>query len=107
MGIYHGKRGSGVSVEAKVRPGAVTTLGVTQTGDGRLKFNISEGEAIDAPILLNGNTSTHIRFSQKPAEYMDRWFQEAPTHHLALSVGHNAELFKKIAELMDIPYAIY
>lgn len=29
MGVYHGKRGSGVSVEAKVRPGAVTTLGVT------------------------------------------------------------------------------
>ncbi len=107
MGVYHGKRGSGVSVEAKVRPGAVTTLGVTQTGDGKLKFNISEGEAIDAPILLNGNTSTHIRFRQKPAEYMDRWFTEAPTHHLALSVGHNAGLFKKIAELMNIPYAIY
>lgn len=107
MGVYHGKRGSGVSVEAKVRCGAVTTLGVTQTGDGRLKFNISEGEAIDAPILLNGNTSTHIRFSLPPAEYMDRWFVEAPTHHLALSVGHNAGLFSKIAELMNIPYAIY
>lgn len=107
MGVYHGKRGSGVSVEAKVRPGNVTTLGVTQTGDGRLKFNISEGEAIDAPILLNGNTSTHIRFAQKPAEYMDRWFVEAPTHHLALSVGHNAGLFTKIAQLMDIPYTVY
>ncbi|MEG2286495.1 MAG: L-fucose/L-arabinose isomerase family protein [Ruthenibacterium sp.] len=62
MGVYHGKRGSGVSVEAKVQPGPVTTLGVTQTGDGRLKLNISEGEAIDAPILMNGNTSTHVRF---------------------------------------------
>lgn len=107
MGVYHGKRGSGVSVEAKVRPGAVTTLGVTQTGDGRLKFNISEGEAIAAPILLNGNTSTHIRFAEKPAEYMDKWFVEAPTHHLALSVGHNAGLFKKVAELMNIPYSIF
>lgn len=107
MGVYHGKRGSGVSVEAKVRPGAVTTLGVTQTGDGKLKFNISEGEAISAPILLNGNTSTHIRFSDKPAEYMDKWFVEAPTHHLALSVGHNAGLFKKIAQMMNIPYAIF
>ena len=38
---------------------------------------------------------------------MDRWFVEAPTHHLALSVGHNAGLFKKIAELMNIPYAVY
>ena len=107
MGVYHGKRGSGVSVEAKVRPGAVTTLGVTQTGNGKLKFNISEGEAIDAPILLNGNTSTHIRFADKPAEYMDKWFAEAPTHHLALSVGHNAGLFKKIAELMNIPYTVF
>ncbi len=107
MGVYHGKRGSGVSVEAKVRPGAVTTLGITQTRDGRLKFNISEGEAIDAPILLNGNTSTHIRFGCKPVEYMDKWFMEAPTHHLALSVGKNAGLFRKIAELMDIPYAVY
>lgn len=107
MGVYHGKRGSGVSVEAKVRPGAITTLGITQTGDGRLKFNISEGEAIDAPILLNGNTSTHIRFAEKPAEYMDKWFAQAPTHHLALSIGHNAALFAKVAQLMDIPYAIF
>ena len=27
MGVYHGKRGSGVSVEAHVKPGPVTTLG--------------------------------------------------------------------------------
>lgn len=107
MGVYHGKRGSGVSVEAKVNPGPVTTLGVTQTKDGRLKFNISEGEAIDAPILLNGNTSTHICFGKKPAEYMDQWFVEAPTHHLALSIGHNAGLFIKIAQLFDIPYAVF
>ena len=107
MGVYHGKRGSGVSVEAKVRSGPVTTLGVTQTGDGKLKFNISEGEAIEAPILLNGNTSTHIRFDCPPAEYMDKWFAEAPTHHLALSVGHNAGLFQKIARLLDIPYAVF
>ncbi len=107
MGVYHGKRGSGVSVEAKVQPGPVTTLGVTQTGDGRLKFNISEGEAIDAPILLNGNTSTHIRFSKDPAEYMDDWFANAPTHHLAMSVGHNAGLFIKVAKLLDIPYSVF
>lgn len=107
MGVYHGKRGNGVSVEAKVHPGPVTTIGITQTGDGRLKMNISEGEAIDAPILRNGNTMTHIRFAQPPANYMDRWFTEAPTHHLALSVGHNAALFAKVAELLDIPYSIF
>ena len=107
MGVYHGKRGSGVSVEAKVKPGPITTLGVTQTGDGKLKFNISEGEAIDAPILLNGNTSTHIRFGENPVGYMDAWFREAPTHHLALSVGHNKDLFLKIADLLKIPASVF
>lgn len=106
LGVYHGKRGSGVSVEAKVRPGPVTTLGVTQTVDGRLKLIISEGEAIDAPILMNGNTSTHVRFGRDPAAYMDRWFAEAPTHHCALSVGHNAGLFQKVAQLLDLPCAV-
>ncbi|MFV0528745.1 MAG: arabinose isomerase [Lachnospiraceae bacterium] len=106
MGVYHGKRGSGVSVEAKVRPGAVTTLGVTQTIEGRLKLVISEGEAIDAPILMNGNTSTHIRFAKNPAEYMDAWFLEAPTHHLALSVGKNADVFFKVAQMLGIEYAV-
>lgn len=107
MGVYHGKRGSGVSVEAKVQPGPVTTLGVTQTIDGRLKLNISEGEAVDAPILMNGNTSTHVRFAKPPAEYMDAWFAQAPTHHCALSVGHNAALFVKVAQLLGLPYAVF
>lgn len=107
MGVYHGKKGSGVSVEAKVIAGAITTLGVTQTVDGRLKFNISEGEAVDAPILMNGNTSTHVRFHEKPADYMDKWFAEAPTHHLALSIGHNVGVFEKVAKLLDIPYAVF
>jgi L-arabinose isomerase len=55
---------------------------------------------------MNGNTSTHIRFAKDPVEYMDRWFAEAPTHHLALSVGHNAGLFEKTARLLDIPYSV-
>ncbi len=42
-----------------------------------------------------------------PAQYMDKWFAEAPTHHLALSVGHNAGLFGKIAQLLEIPHAVF
>ena len=107
MGIYHGKRGSGVSVEANVKQGPVTTLGVSQRVDGKLKLNISEGEAVDAPTLMNGNTATHVRFPEKPVEYMDKWFTEVPTHHMALSVGHNADVFVKVAELMNIPFAVF
>lgn len=106
MGVYHGKRGSGVSVEAKVKPGPVTTLNVTQTRDGKLKFIISEAEATDGSIMCIGNTQTPVKFSCDPDTYMSKWFAEAPTHHCALAVGHNADVLKKVGTLMDIPTVV-
>jgi L-arabinose isomerase len=103
MGLYHGKQGSGVSVEAKVRPGPVTMLGVTQTGDGRLRMIICEGVATDGPIMQIGNTQTPIRFPADPDACFARWFAEAPTHHFAMAVGHRASLFRKVADLLQIP----
>ena len=102
MGLYHGKQGTGVSVEAKVRTGEITNLGCTQTADGRLKFIISEAESTDGPIMAIGNTQTPVRFKTDPDTYMDAWFAEAPTHHFAMSVGHNASLYEKAAYLMGI-----
>jgi L-arabinose isomerase len=102
MGLYHGKQGTGVSVEAKVRTGPITTLNVTQTGDGRLKLISGEGEATDGPIMQIGNTQTPVKFREHPDAYMARWFAEAPTHHCAMAVGHNAALFAKVAELLKL-----
>lgn len=102
MGVYHGKMGSGVSVEANVISGDVTMLGVTQTVDGRLKMIISEGEAVKKPILMIGNTQTHVVFGTDPDAYMDKWFMQAPTHHLAMSVGKNAAQFQKAATLIGL-----
>lgn len=103
MGLYHGKQGTGVSVEAKVRTGPITNLGCTQTLDGKLKFILSEAEATDGPIMAIGNTQTPVRFSKDPDSYMDQWFAQAPTHHFAMSIGHNASLFQKAATLLGIP----
>jgi L-arabinose isomerase len=104
MGVYHGKRGSGVSVEAKVRSGPVTTLGLTQLGGGSLRLIASEGEAKQLPILMIGNTQTHVDFGMPLDAYMDAWFRLAPTHHCAMSVGRNAGLFQKVADLLGIEY---
>jgi len=103
MGVYHGKKGSGVSVEAKVKAGPITTLNVTQTADGRLKLIISEAEATDGAIMTIGNTQTPAKFAQEPDLYMERWFAEAPTHHFALAIGHHAELLRKVGILLGIP----
>jgi L-arabinose isomerase len=102
MGLYHGKHGSGVSVEAKVRSGPITTLNVTQAADGKLKLISSEGESTNGPIMQIGNTQTPVKFRTHPDDYMARWFAEAPTHHCALSIGHNAALFQKAGELLQI-----
>lgn len=103
MALYHGKRGFGVSVEAKVKNGPVTMLGITQA-EGGLKMIISEGTATQDEIMKIGNTQTHIRFNASPDEYMEKWFKQAPIHHFALAIGHNGAQFKKIAELLNIKW---
>lgn len=104
MRLYHGKKGSGISVEAKVRPGPVTLLGITENSDGKLKFIISEGEAENRQTLMIGNTQTHVRFPLPIDRYYGRWFSESPTHHCAMSIGHNTGLLKKTAEILNIDW---
>ena len=104
MGVYHGKKGTGISVEAHVISGPVTMLGLTQLQSGRLRLIASEGMAVRYPILTIGNTQTHVDFGMDLDEYMDRWFALAPTHHCAMSVGHNADLFQKVADLLGVEF---
>src|SRR5439155_22650341 len=63
LGLYHGKRVYGISVEFKVKYGPVTSLGMTQTADGRLKMLAAEGESIPGATLQVGNTNSRLRFS--------------------------------------------
>jgi L-arabinose isomerase len=103
MGLYHGKWGSGVSVEAKVQTGPITNLGITQTVDGRLKMIVNQGEATTGETLRIGNTMTPVKFSKDPNTFMNEWFTLGPTHHFAMSVGQNARLFQKVASLLGWP----
>lgn len=64
----------------------------------------NQGEAIEAPILKIGNTMTHVKFAQGPTETMNRWFSLAPTHHAAMSVGHNTTHFLKVAKLLGVDF---
>jgi L-arabinose isomerase len=103
--MYHGKRGSGVSVEFNVKTGPVTLLGLTQTADGGLKLVAAEGESLAGPILRIGNTNSRLRFGRGPAEFVDRWCMEGPTHHCALGAGHQIARIGKLAWLLKIPLA--
>ena len=80
----------------------MTVLVLTQTREGNLKLLVAEGESIAGPILRIGNTNSRIRFSIGPAEFMDAWCAEGPTHHCALGVGHVAKDIEKVARILGL-----
>lgn len=102
LSLYHGKRGFGVSVEGGVRPGPITILGLTQTEDGRLKLLGAEGECRSGERLRIGNTNSRLYFSLGPADFMNAWCKQGPTHHCALGVGHVLDLIAKVGSLLGI-----
>ncbi len=103
---YHGKPGSGASVEFKLREGPITMLSIGVTSHGKFKFVIAEGESVHGPIPATGNTNTRGYFEPDVRTFLKRWVAEGPTHHFALGVGRRAATLARIAELLGIQYAI-
>jgi L-arabinose isomerase len=103
LGVYHGKRGYGVSVELDVRHGPVTLLGLGQERDGRFRFVVAEGEVVDGPHLAIGNTTSRVDFGCHPGEWTDAWSVSGVGHHWALGTGHRAAELKAVADLIGLP----
>lgn len=106
LGLYHGKRGFGISVEFKVKTGPITILGMTQTADGRLKLLSAEGESLPGDTLQIGNTNSRLKFKKDPATFMNRWCEAGPTHHVALGVGHQLGRIRKLARLLGLELVV-
>jgi L-arabinose isomerase len=106
LGLYHGKRGYGISVECQVKTGPITILGMTQTADGKLKMLAAEGESLSGARLQIGNTNSRLRFKLEPAEFMDAWCAQGPTHHVALGVGHQIEKIRSFARVSGLELSV-
>jgi L-arabinose isomerase len=104
LGVYHGKRGWGVSVEFDVQPGPVTLLGLGQRRDGRYVMVASEGTVVEGPLLRIGNTTSRVDFGCDPGEWTDRWSASGVDHHWALGVGHRAADLRAVAELVGLEF---
>jgi L-arabinose isomerase len=102
LGLFHGKRGYGLSVEFQVKTGPITILCTTQTADGNLKLLVAEGEARPGPTMKIGNTNSRLHFGLPPAEFMETWCAHGPTHHVALGVGHQRSQLLKLARLLNL-----
>ena len=104
LGVFHGKRGFGVSVEFDVRHGPVTTFAIGQDADGRFTFIASEGEVVPGPLLAIGNTTSRVNFGMHPGEWVDRWSATGTGHHWALALGHRSADIRAAASLMGIEF---
>ena len=84
LGVYHGKRGWGVSVEFDVSPGPVTAFGLAQDRDGTFSLVAAEGTVVPGPLLQIGNTTSRVDFGRDPGERTDHWSASGIAHHWAL-----------------------
>ena len=101
---FHGKSGSGVSVEFSLKTGDMSLLSCSVGSGGELHLIGALGESIPGDIPMTGNTNTRCRFASGATEFVRRWCEAGPTHHLALGVGNRMEAISRFARISDIKF---
>ncbi len=99
---FHGKSGAGVSVEFKLKTGPISLLGCSVNKNGQFKLIHSTAESMPGAIPATGNTNTKCHFSIPATEWIERWCECGPTHHLALGVGHRTKEIELFARMMNL-----
>ena len=99
---YHGKSGSGLGVEFSLRSGPVTLLSINADKNGKFRMIAAEGESLPGDIPQTGNTNTRVSFGCSVCDFLSRWCEAGPTHHLALGVGHHMETLRKYSMISGI-----
>lgn len=100
--VFHGKTGGGYLTQFYPPEGDITYLAITQDGDGKFKFVAAEGVNQPGKIFRFGDTNMRTAFSCGAREFVNRWSEAGPTHHMAAGIGHNIHTIEKVAKIMDV-----
>ncbi len=104
--VFHGKTGGGYLTQFYPHLGPVTYLAITQDSEGRFKFIAAEGVNEEGKILSFGDTNMRTRFTCGAREFVNRWSEAGPTHHMAAASGRYIDVILKVAKILDIPTEI-
>ena len=99
---YHGKSGSGIGVEFSLKSGPMTLLSISVDKNGKMRMIAAEGESLPGEIPQTGNTNTRVTFGCPIHDFLSRWCEAGPTHHLALGCGHKMSILRKISRISGI-----
>jgi L-arabinose isomerase len=99
---YHGKSGSGIGVEFSLKAGPMTLLSISLDRHGEFRMIAAEGTSLPGDIPQTGNTNTRITFGCPINEFLTKWCEAGPTHHLALGTGHHMGTLRKLSRIMKI-----
>ncbi len=103
---YHGKPGSGASVEFRIKDGPITMLSIGLNAAGKFHFVIAEGQSMHGPIPATGNTNTRGFFLPDIRTFLKLWVAAGPTHHFALGIGHHARALGRIADILGLEHVL-
>ena len=101
--VFHGKAGGGYLTQFYPPVGDITYLAITQDKDGNFKFVAAEGVNEEGPIFTFGDTNMRTRFSCGAREFVNRWSEAGPTHHMAAAVGRHIDTIRKVAKILNVP----
>ena len=103
VNVFHGKTGGGYLTQFYPPVGPVTYLAITQDKDGNFKFVVAEGINEEGEIFTFGDTNMRTRFAIGAREFVNRWSEAGPTHHMAAAVGRHIDTILKVAKIFNVP----
>ena len=94
-------------MEFSLKAGPVTMLSINCQPNGRFRLVAAAGISQAGAIPQTGNTNTRVIIpGMDVTDFISRWCEAGPTHHLALGTGNLIGEIRAFARIMDMDLTV-